>query len=62
MILSYKVFESSDDFTNWQRDNLGVTIKQVSPIPREFNFSENRDSEVYGSMEVSVFVLYVEGI
>ncbi len=61
-ILSYKVFNSSEELEQWQKDNPGVDVFSISPMVKglgmQIDSQKIEDQRATGQTEIGAFVIY----
>ena len=56
-ILKYKLFETSEDFEQWQKDNKNVTVINVAPIITNMAMDVS-ETQATAETQAKAFVLY----
>ncbi len=41
IMVSYRYFDSAEDFVNWQEHNLNYQVVQIVPVPTSFQGEES---------------------
>lgn len=58
MIIKYKVFNSSEEFEEFQRVNKGIAIYNISPFITNADIQMQSESSMTGQTQVGVFITY----
>jgi flagellar hook-basal body complex protein FliE len=56
-ILKYKMFDTSEDFEQWQKDNENVTVSNVTPVITNMAMDVS-ETQTTAETQAKAFVLY----